>query len=242
MMSLAPFRDLTMKRPGLVSTATSIVTKSVLEACRPRAPSACVVGLLFCDQRGNREDTMSTAFRLEMDSAQEIRPRPARRRDWGRLSLTALRSQPAIILPSRGSISAKCWAPRDQTPDPNDDVHGIHVHNADRGVNGGIVFGQREPTQDTDDFAIAANPDGSTTFSGIWETTDPANSSINNFAATLGAATLGSDAALYWNIHTESFPAARSAASGSALPRTIAKPSTGPTATTSFRGSAATTP
>jgi Ca2+-binding RTX toxin-like protein len=94
----------------------------------------------------------------------------------------------------------------DQTPDPNDDVHGIHVHNEARGVNGAIVFGQREPAQDDDDFAIAANPDGSTTFSGIWETTDPANSSISNFAAALGAATLGSEVPLYWNIHTEEFP------------------------------------
>jgi Ca2+-binding RTX toxin-like protein len=94
----------------------------------------------------------------------------------------------------------------DQTSDPSDDVHGIHVHNADRGVNGGVVFGQREPTQDTDDFDAVVNSDGSTTFSGVWETTDPANSSISNFAAALDAATLGSDAALYWNIHTEEFP------------------------------------
>ena len=66
--------------------------------------------------------------------------------------------------------------------------------------------GSADPTQDTDDFDAVVNADGSTTFSGVWETTDPANSSISNFAAALGAATLGSDVPLYWNIHTEEFP------------------------------------
>ena len=63
-----------------------------------------------------------------------------------------------------------------------------------------------DPAHDFDDFAAVLNSDGSTTFSGIWETSDPTNTSISNFAAMLGSATLGADVPLYWNIHTEEFP------------------------------------
>jgi serralysin len=72
---------------------------------------------------------------------------------------------------------------------------------------GAVVFGQIGPAQDNDDLDIVLNVDGSWTVSGIWETTDPANVSIANFADALSSAVAGSDVALYFNIYTGPFPA-----------------------------------
>lgn len=93
-----------------------------------------------------------------------------------------------------------------QTPSPDDDVTNMHVHNEVRGQAGGVVFGQIAPPHDDDDLRIVLNADGSTTVSGIWETTDPANVSITTFASELTSATTGSDVALYFNVHTEANP------------------------------------
>ena len=149
---------------------------------------------------------MSTAFRIEMDNGQENPPTVSTAAGLGTVVFDTAAVTASYNITVSGLDFGEVLGLPDQTSDPTDDVHGIHVHNADRGVNGGVVFGQREPTQDTDDFGAVVNANGSTTFSGVWETTDPANSSISNFAAALGAATLGSDVPLYWNIHTEEFP------------------------------------
>jgi Ca2+-binding RTX toxin-like protein len=93
-----------------------------------------------------------------------------------------------------------------QTANPNDDVTAMHVHNAAPGASGPVVFGQRGPAQDVDDFSAVINPNASTTFKGIWETTDAASTSINAFAAGLGAAAVGASVPLYWNVHTSTFP------------------------------------
>src|SRR5215213_5079415 len=93
-----------------------------------------------------------------------------------------------------------------QTPSTADDVTSHHVHNAPRGVNGPVVFGQINPAHDTDDLSIVRN-DGSWTVRGRWETTDPAATSISNFANQLAAAQVGSEVALYFNAHTTPFPA-----------------------------------
>ena len=93
-----------------------------------------------------------------------------------------------------------------QTETTADDVTIMHVHNADRGVNGPIVFGQIGPAQDPDDLSIVPNDDGSWTVSGVWEPTDPANVPIDSFAEALDAAFAGSEVPLYSNIHTTTFP------------------------------------
>ena len=148
---------------------------------------------------------MSTAFRIEMDNVQEVPDTVSTATGLGTVVFDRSAVTATYNITVAGLDFGEVLGIADQTPDPGDDVHGIHVHNAARGVNGSVVFGQRGPTQDTDDFAIVENSNGTTTFSGIWETTDPASSSLNNFAAALGAATLGSDVPLYWNIHTEEF-------------------------------------
>jgi CHRD domain len=99
------------------------------------------------------------------------------------------------------------------TPSTADDVTNAHFHNAPPGVAGPVVFGQIGPAQDNDDLVIehadsvVQNADGSWTLSGIWDTGDPANVPLSNFADLLSAAQPGSDVALYWNVHTTTFPA-----------------------------------
>jgi Ca2+-binding RTX toxin-like protein len=93
-----------------------------------------------------------------------------------------------------------------QTATTADDITSHHVHNAPRGANGGVVFGQVNPAHDNDDLSIVANLDGSWTVSGRWETTDPATTSISTFARQLGSVRVGSDVSLYFNAHTTAFP------------------------------------
>ncbi len=93
-----------------------------------------------------------------------------------------------------------------QTETTADDVTIMHVHNAPRGVNGPVVFGQIGPAQDADDLSIVPNDDGSWTVSGVWEPTDPANASIEAFAEDLDLAFAGLEVPLYFNVHTTTFP------------------------------------
>jgi serralysin len=94
-----------------------------------------------------------------------------------------------------------------QTAATADDVTAMHFHNGARGANAPVVFGQIGPAQDADDLGIVQHADGSWTVLGAWETTDPANASIAAFAAALDSTAVGSDAPLYWNVHTTTFPA-----------------------------------
>ncbi len=94
-----------------------------------------------------------------------------------------------------------------QTETTADDVTIMHVHNAPRGANGPVVFGQIGPAQDADDLVVAPNADGSWTVSGVWEATDPANVPIATFADALSAAVGGEEVPLYFNVHTRAFPA-----------------------------------
>ena len=55
-----------------------------------------------------------------------------------------------------------------QTETTADDVTIMHVHNAPRGVNGPVVFGQICPAQHPDDLSIVLNDDCSWTLSGVW--------------------------------------------------------------------------
>ena len=93
-----------------------------------------------------------------------------------------------------------------QTPETDDDVVGLHIHNAPRGENGPIVFGVINPNQDDDDVTFTLNDDGSTTISGIGEETDPASEPLSDFVEALRAAEPGEELPLYWNIHTVEFP------------------------------------
>jgi serralysin len=89
----------------------------------------------------------------------------------------------------------------------DDDVTAMHFHNGERGVAAPVVFGQLNPAQDANDLQVLMNDDGSWTISGVWDMTDPANVPIADFATVLEQTPAGSDAPLYWNVHTGPFPA-----------------------------------
>ncbi|HHP7230983.1 MAG TPA: spondin domain-containing protein, partial [Xenococcaceae cyanobacterium] len=100
-----------------------------------------------------------------------------------------------------------------QTADTGDDVTRLHIHAGERGENGPVAFGLIdlvEPAadgQDSDDLQIMVNDDGSTTLTGIWEETDPALIALSEFTEEINNAPPGADLGLYWNVHTEEFPA-----------------------------------
>ena len=99
------------------------------------------------------------------------------------------------------------------TSDPSDDVTRVHIHNQVRGENGPIVFGLIDDVdpafddQDNDDLNITLNSDGSTTLTGIWEENDLATTALSTFVEEIRSADPGEDIALYWNVHTNEFPA-----------------------------------
>jgi len=88
-----------------------------------------------------------------------------------------------------------------------DDVTAMHFHMGARGAAGPVAFGQLNPAQDVDDLIVRLNTDGSWTVHGVWETTDlSASMPITSFAAQLNQAPFGSDAPLYWEVYTNTFP------------------------------------
>lgn len=94
------------------------------------------------------------------------------------------------------------------TSDADDDLVGLHIHNAARGQSGGIVFGiLGDPDtgtlspDSTDDADRSISVDGTTLrITGSWdpdEATDP-----NDFADALLNTATGNDVPLYANVHT----------------------------------------
>ena len=106
-----------------------------------------------------------------------------------------------------------------QTPDDtSDDVTRLHIHNAPRGENGGVVFSlfdtvapelgnqlNIQGNQD-EDLNVTLNENGSVTLAGIWEETDSANNDLSEFVAEIRDTQENEDLDLYFNVHTEEFP------------------------------------
>jgi serralysin len=153
------------------------------------------------------EELMSTAFRVMLEGSQEVPPINSTASGLGTVIFDSTEIAASYSFRIEGVDYGPATGLTPQTPATDDDVTNTHFHNEVRGVNGPVVFGQIGPAQDTDDLAIAANADGSWTVSGRWETTDPANVSIDNFSTVLGSAVVGSEVPLYFNVHTTEFPA-----------------------------------
>lgn len=95
------------------------------------------------------------------------------------------------------------------TSSGDDDIRGLHVHNADRGDTGGIVFGilgdpsenaTLDPTTSDDADLEMSVDNGTLTLTGTWdpdEATDP-----NSFADALMNTATGEDVPLYLNVHS----------------------------------------
>ena len=82
-----------------------------------------------------------------------------------------------------------------QTPeDDQDNVVGVHIHNAPRGDDGGVVFGLISPNSDENDDLIM-DPVAGTLFSA-WDLTEGNNTTLaDQIPALLSAG-------LYFNVHT----------------------------------------
>ncbi|MEO0686665.1 MAG: spondin domain-containing protein, partial [Cyanobacteria bacterium J06649_11] len=58
-----------------------------------------------------------------------------------------------------------------------------------------------------EDLNVTLNDNGSVTLTGIWEETDSANADLSEFVAEIRDTEVGEDLDLYFNLHTEEFPA-----------------------------------
>ena len=150
---------------------------------------------------------MSTAFRAVLEGNQEVPPNNSTASGRG----TVIFDSEAVAASYSFRVDGVDYGPvtggQAQTPTTRDDVISTHFHNAERGENGPVVFGQINPAQDEDDLSIVLNKNDTWTVSGTWETTDPANDSLTNFSTTLDSAEVGSDVPLYYNVHTTRVPA-----------------------------------
>ena len=166
-------------------------------------------GAVLSDSSGqgtiSNDDLSVKAFRIEMDGSQ-FPPTGSPATGIGTFIYDPVAMAASYSIRIQGLDFGLASGGAAQTPTTDDDVTGMHFHNAPRGASGGVVFGQLHPEQDNDDLAIVMNADGSWTVSGRWETTDPASVSIINFAPMFDTATLGADIPLYFNIHTTLFP------------------------------------
>ncbi|OUL33594.1 hypothetical protein BV372_15795 [Nostoc sp. T09] len=94
-----------------------------------------------------------------------------------------------------------------QTPDNAlDDVTGIHIHSGDRGNNGPHVFDIVDPqNQDETNLSIKLNANGSTTISGVWDSTEAEiPTDLSDFLT--GSGLPGKESDYYFHIHTKGNP------------------------------------
>ncbi|MBD6615521.1 CHRD domain-containing protein [Komarekiella sp. 'clone 1'] len=94
-----------------------------------------------------------------------------------------------------------------QTPDNElDDVTAIHIHSGDRGSSGPHTFSILDPHhQDEENLSIKLNADGSTTISGIWNSTEAEiPTDLSDFLT--GSGLPGEESDYYFQIHTEGNP------------------------------------
>jgi serralysin len=147
-----------------------------------------------------------TAFTLTFEGSQEVPPRTTSASGAGLVVFDSTTNTATYTWNVSGLDFGPISGQPSATPTTADDVTGFHFHNNVRGSNGPIVFDILSGAQDADDLTIVNTGGNNWTISGAWEPTDPANTSINSFAAQLAGATIGSEVPLYGNIHTTTFP------------------------------------
>lgn len=149
---------------------------------------------------------MATRFQAILTGAQQLPPNTSVATGTANFTISDVRD----ILSYEITISGLDFAPAQllppQTVDTADDVTNVSFHVGARGTNGPIVFSIINPAQDTNNFRIVNNPDGSVKLIGNWDILDPANQPISNFATKLRATASGADTDLYLNVYTNRFP------------------------------------
>ena len=147
---------------------------------------------------------MSTAFRIALDGAQQVPVVMSAATGLGVAIFDSTTTSLSVTVNVKGLDWGPLLGQPSETPSVLDDVNGVHIHNAARGANGGIVL-DWPSGGDADDFAVSGVlADGSRTLTSNWETTDV--QPITPFAATFAAAMLGADVPFYVNIHTGANP------------------------------------
>ena len=156
---------------------------------------------------------MATSFTVTLTGDQEVPARPTTASGSGTVAWNPGTSTADYRFTVTGLDFGPATGTDPVTPDTTaDDVTNAHFHNAARGVNGPVVFGQIGPAQDPDlqillePADVTQNGDDSWTISGDWTPSDPANVSITSFAAALTAARAGEEVPLYFNVHTTTWP------------------------------------
>jgi Ca2+-binding RTX toxin-like protein len=143
---------------------------------------------------------MSTAFRISLDGAQQVPGVVTTASGLGTAVFDSATTSMSIAIDVQGLDWGPLLGQASQTPGTADDVNGVHIHNAARGANGGIVL-DWPGGGDADDFAVSGVlADGSRILTSNWETTDA--NPITGYAGTFAGATLGADVPFYVNIHT----------------------------------------
>jgi serralysin len=150
---------------------------------------------------------MPKNFAVALEGAQEVPPNASAASGTGIVVWDTTTDSAAYAFWFAGLDLGPAVGLPPQTPETTaDDVTAMHFHSGARGEVGPVVFGQIGPAQDTDDLGVVLHADGSWTIHGVWETTDPASVPIADLAAVLDSIPVGSDAPLYWNVHTTAFP------------------------------------
>ncbi|MDJ0511558.1 MAG: CHRD domain-containing protein [Crocosphaera sp.] len=104
-------------------------------------------------------------------------------------------------------IDFSSLSPVPSPSNPLDVATALHIHQAPRGQNGGVVFGIFQPDQDLDDRVVTFNPlDESTTISGVWDSDDPSAVPLATVVPGLLATASGEDTDFYINLHSVNDP------------------------------------
>jgi Ca2+-binding RTX toxin-like protein len=147
-----------------------------------------------------------TAFRLNFQGSQEVPPTNSKASGFGYVIFDDVANTVTYSMTISGlDFGTQTFGSGAQTPSNADNVIDMHVHGGPPGQDGGILLNLlANPSHDADDFTGHINFDGTTTMSGVWETTDTDPLSAPTIAL-LDAAILGQAVNLYFNIHTNAF-------------------------------------
>ena len=149
---------------------------------------------------------MAEVFHVSLTGDQEVTPNQTQAHGEGTIRWNAEAQTATYHLHFSGVDFAAAAGKGQATEAAADDVTNFHTHNAARGEAGPVAFGPITPVTDADDLKITQNEDGSWDVRGKWETTDPAPTSIADFARILTDAKPGDDVPLYFNVHTAGIP------------------------------------
>ncbi len=106
--------------------------------------------------KASEEKIMSTAFRVVLEGAQENPPTASTATGLGTVIFDSTEVAADYSFRIQGLDFGLATGGGRRRPTPHDDATRSHFHNAARGANGPIVFGQIDPEHDPDDLDCCA--------------------------------------------------------------------------------------